>query len=73
MHFVSQEHAENVTIAMCMNATRNTVPLIILFKGERLRPEFRDNLRAESSVKMAPKGSMTTELFVTFIHHLGQN
>ncbi|XP_072931645.1 uncharacterized protein [Epargyreus clarus] len=73
VHFVSQEHAENVTIAMCVSATGNTVPPMILFKGKRLRPEFSDNLPPGSLVKMAPKGSMTTELFVDFIHHLGQN
>ncbi|XP_039760048.1 uncharacterized protein LOC120633772 [Pararge aegeria] len=73
VHFVSQEHAENVTVAMCVSATGNTVPPMILFKGKRLRPEFCDNLPPGSLVKMAPKGSMTTELFVNFIHHLGQN
>lgn len=73
VHFVSQEHAENVTVAMCVSATANTVPPMILFKGKRLRPEFCDNLPPGSLVKMAPKGSMTTELFVDFIHHLGQN
>lgn len=73
VHFVSQEHAENVTIAMCVSATGNTVPPMILFKGKRLRPEFCDNLPPGSLVKMAPKGSMTTDLFVDFIHHLGQN
>lgn len=37
-----------------------------------MRPEFCDNLPAGSVVRMAPKGCMTTELFVDFINHLGQ-
>lgn len=72
VHFIAQEHAENVTIAMCVNATGNSVPPMIIFKGKRLRPEFCDNLPAGSVVRMAPKGCMTTELFVDFIDHLGQ-
>lgn len=72
VHFVAQEHAENVTIAMCVNATGNSVPPMVIFKGKRLRPEFCDNLPPGSVVRMAPKGCMTTELFIDFINHLGQ-
>lgn len=72
VHFVAQEHAENVTIAMCVNATGNVVPPMILFKGKRLKPEYCDNLPSGSLVQMAPKGSMTTELFVKFIAHLAK-
>ncbi|CAG5000544.1 unnamed protein product [Parnassius apollo] len=45
---------------------------MIVFKGKRLREEFLENLPAGSLVKMAPKGSMTTELFVEFIEHLAK-
>lgn len=31
VYFVSQEHADNVTIAMCVNATGNSVPPMIIF------------------------------------------
>lgn len=72
VHFVAQEHAENVTIAMCVNAVGNALPPMVLFKGKRLKPEYCDQLPAGSLVKMANKGSMTTELFVDFINHLGQ-
>lgn len=72
VHFVAQEHAENVTIAMCVNTTGNSVPPMILFKGKRLKPEYCDNLPFGSLVQMAPKGSMTTELFVKFIAHLAK-
>lgn len=72
VHFVAQENAENVTIAMCVNAVGNALPPMVLFKGKRLKPEYCDQLPAGSLVKMASKGSMTTELFVDFINHLGQ-
>lgn len=71
VHFIAQEHAENKTIAMCVNASGNSVPPMIIFKGKRLRPELNDNLPDGTIVRMAPTGSMTTDLFVDFIHHLG--
>ncbi|CAB3262426.1 unnamed protein product [Arctia plantaginis] len=72
VHLIAQEHAENVTIAPCVNATGNAIPPMIVFKGKRLREEFLENLPAGSLVKMTPKGSMTTELFVEFIEHLAK-
>lgn len=72
VHMVAAEHAENVTVAACVNASGNAIPPMILFKGKRLKPEFQDNLPSGSLVKMAPKGSMTSSLFVEFIHHLGK-
>lgn len=73
VHLISQEHAENVSIAMCVNAAGNAIPPMILFKGKRLKEEFTDNLPPGSLVKMAPKGSMTTALFINFIDHLGKH
>ncbi|CAG4929841.1 unnamed protein product [Parnassius apollo] len=72
VHFVAQKHAENLTIAMCVNATGNSVSPMVIFNGKRLRPEFCDNMPPGTLVKMGTKGSMTTELFVEFINHLGQ-
>lgn len=72
VHLVAQEHAENVTIVACVNAIGTAIPPVVLFKGKRMRPEFNDNLPSGSVVKMAPKGSMTTELFVEFIQHLAK-
>lgn len=72
VHLIAPEHAQNVTIAMCINAVGTAIPPMIIFKGQRQKPEFSDNLPAGSSVKMSPKGSMTTELFVDFIKHLAK-
>lgn len=72
VHLVAPEHAENVTVAACVNALGNPVPPMVLFKGKKLKSEFTDNLPTGTLVKMAPKGSMNTALFVEFIHHLGK-
>ncbi|KAL0861642.1 hypothetical protein ABMA27_009136 [Loxostege sticticalis] len=73
VHLIAQEHAENVTVVACVNAIGTAVPPMVIFKGKRMRPEFYDNLPAGCLVKMAPKGSMTTELFIQFIQHLANN
>lgn len=68
VHMVAPEHAENVTVAACVNALGR----MIIFKGKRAKPEFYDNLPLGSIVRMSPKGSTTSSLFVDFIHHLGK-
>ncbi|XP_045771781.1 uncharacterized protein LOC123871831 [Maniola jurtina] len=70
VHQIANEHAESVTVVGCGNAIGSAIPPMILFKGKRLKPEFRDNLPPGSLVKMTPKGSMTTETFIEFINHL---
>lgn len=72
VHLIAQEHAENVTVAICVNAAGMAIPPMILFKGKRMRDEFKENLPPGTLVKMASKGSMTTELFVDFINHLAK-
>ncbi|KAF9419659.1 hypothetical protein HW555_003937, partial [Spodoptera exigua] len=42
------------------------------FKGQRQRPDLSENLPAGTLVRMAPKGSMTADLFVEFIQHLAK-
>ncbi|XP_046978393.1 uncharacterized protein LOC124544043 [Vanessa cardui] len=70
VHMIGSEHGENVTVVGCVNAIGNPIPPMILFKGKRKKPEYEDNLPVGSIVHMAPKGSMTTELFIIFIEHL---
>ncbi|KAL0821830.1 hypothetical protein ABMA28_005237 [Loxostege sticticalis] len=72
VHLIAPEHAENVTIAMCVNAIGTAIPPMILFKGQRQRPDLSENLPAGTLVRMAPKGSMTADLFVEFIQHLAK-
>lgn len=72
VHLVAPEHAENVTVVACANAVGNVIPPMILFKGQRMKPTFEDGLPPGSAVQMAPKGSMTTELFIQFLHHFAK-
>lgn len=39
VHLVPPEHGENVTVVSCGNASGNSIPPAILFKGKRLKPE----------------------------------
>lgn len=39
----AQEHAENVTVAMSVNDAGMAIPPMILFKGKRMRDEFKEN------------------------------
>ncbi|KAJ8941509.1 hypothetical protein NQ314_010378 [Rhamnusium bicolor] len=72
LHLVASEHAQNVTVVGCVSAIGSAIPPMVIFKGKRLKPEFLDNLPAGTTVKMAPKGSMTTELFIDFVQHLAK-
>ena len=48
------------------------IPPMILFKGQRLKPEWEENLPQGTKVVMAPKGSMTCEVFTQWIHHFAK-
>lgn len=72
VHLVAPEHAENVTIVACASAVGIAIPPMIIFKGKRLKPEFEDNLPPDSLVKMSEKGSITTQLFIEWLHHFGK-
>ncbi|XP_045509196.1 uncharacterized protein LOC123704756 isoform X3 [Colias croceus] len=72
VHPIAPENAENVTIAMCVNAVGTAIPPMILFKGQRKRADLKKNVPNGTLVQMAPKGSMTSDLFVEFIKHLAK-
>ncbi|XP_044582951.1 MFS-type transporter clz9-like [Cotesia glomerata] len=72
VHLQSAEHAENVTIAGCVNALGNAIPPMIIFKGKRLKPELYDNLPPGSLIQKSAKGYMTNELFKEFLKHLAK-
>lgn len=72
VHLVAPEHGENVTIVSCGNASGNSIPPTILFKGKRMKPEWKDTLPPGSLVLMTPKGSMNIPTFCTWIEHLAK-
>ena len=69
VHLVAPEHAENVSLVVCANATGSAIPLMVIFKGKRSKPEYGDNLPPNAMVCMSDKGSMTTELFIKWLEH----
>nr|CAH7725055.1 unnamed protein product [Callosobruchus chinensis] len=72
VHFVAHEHGKNVTVVSCGNALGQAIPPMILFKGKRLKPEWKDALPSGTTVQMTPKGSMNVAVFVQWIHHLAK-
>lgn len=44
VHLVAPEHGENVTIVACGNALGQAIPPMIIFKGQRCKPEWGDHL-----------------------------
>ena len=69
VHLVAPEHAENVSLVVCANATGSAIPLTVIFKGKRSKSEYGDNLPPNAMVCMSDKGSMTTELFIKWLEH----
>lgn len=72
VHVVGNEHGENVTIVSCGNAMGVAIPPIILFKGKRLKQEWKDNLPPGSDVLMTTKGSMTASTFCSWLEHFAK-
>ncbi|XP_046975202.1 uncharacterized protein LOC124541391 [Vanessa cardui] len=72
VHQIANEHAESVTVVGCANAIGSAIPPMMLFKGKREKPEYKDNLPSGALVKMTPKGSMTTKTFIEFLKHLNK-
>jgi len=66
------EHGENVTVVACVNALGNSIPPMILFKGKRCKPEWKDHMPPGTLVEMTPKGSMTGKTFIKFLEHLAK-
>lgn len=72
VHSVGNEHGENVTIVACANALGTAVPPMILFKGKRMKPEWKDMLPPGSEALMTQKGSMTIATFCAWIEHFSK-
>ncbi|XP_050304697.1 uncharacterized protein LOC126742166 [Anthonomus grandis grandis] len=69
VHLTAPEHGENVSIVGCGNALGQSVPPFVLFKGQRLKPEWSDHLPPGSKAIVTNKGSMTCEAFIVWLTH----
>jgi hypothetical protein len=66
-NLVAAEHGENVTILSIENAVRSAIRPVILFQGQRMVGEWLDALPPGSKAQMTSSGSMTTEVFVSWL------
>ncbi|KAJ8886903.1 hypothetical protein PR048_013115 [Dryococelus australis] len=44
VHNIASEHDENITIVACGNALENVISPVILLKGDRMKPDWKENL-----------------------------
>lgn len=72
VHIVAPEHGENVSIVACGNALGQSIPPLIIMKGQRIKPEWYYNLPPESKILMTKKGSMTVDAFIEWIDHFSR-
>lgn len=72
VHLVAPEHGQNVTVVACGSASGVAIPPAILFKGSRMKPEWKDDLPPGTLALMTPKGSMNIESFKLWIEHLAK-
>lgn len=72
VHLVAPEHGENVSIVACANASGVAIPPMVLFKGQRMKPEWKDNLPHGSLALMTSKGSMNVQTFTIWLEHLAK-
>ena len=45
---------------------------MIIFKGVNRKPSYDDDLPPLATVEMSPKRSMTNDVFIKWLHHLGK-
>ena len=70
---IANEHAENLFIVACGNASCNFIPPIILLKGKHYNPSFKHNLSHGSKVEMTEKGSMTQDCFIRWVEKFSKH
>mgnify|MGYP003623427212 CR=1 FL=1 len=56
MALTSAERGENVTVVACCNAAGSYIPPLVIFKGQRHKPEFSLNLPPGSISCMSESG-----------------
>ncbi|KAK9679583.1 hypothetical protein QE152_g39876 [Popillia japonica] len=72
MHLVAPEHGENVSIVAYANASGVAIPSTVLFKGQRMKPEWKDNLSHASLALMTSNGSINVPTFTIWLEHLAK-
>lgn len=65
----SLERGENVTAVVCCSASGVFIPPFIIFKGKRMREEFKHGMPPGSQVAMSESGYINEDLFLVWLQH----
>ena len=66
---IAADHGENVTIVSCGNAVGSAKPPLILFKGQRIKGEWLDELPSGSIAQITSRVNMKTEVLFDWLTH----
>lgn len=63
------ERGENVTAVVCCSASGVYIPPFIIFKGKRMREEYRLGMPPGTQVTMSDSGYINDDLFLVWLKH----
>lgn len=65
----SAERGQNVTVTICMSASGNFIPPLMIFPRVRMNPDFIDGAPPATIVVCHPSGWMQSHIFVQWLEH----
>lgn len=65
----SSERGQNVTVTICMSASGNFIPPLMIFPRVRMNPDFIDGAPPATLVVCHPSGWMQSHIFVQWLEH----
>jgi len=65
----SAERGQNVTVTICMSASGNFIPPLMIFPRVRMNPDFIDGAPPATLVVCHPSGWMQSHIFVQWLEH----
>ncbi|XP_022163625.1 uncharacterized protein LOC111029082 [Myzus persicae] len=65
----SAERGQNVTVTICMSASGNFIPPLMIFLRVRINPDFIDGAPPATLVVCHPSGWMQSHIFVQWLEH----
>jgi len=69
LQVTNSERGQNVTVMACCNAVGNFIPPMVIFKGQRSKPEFADGAPPGTMIKMSESGYIASDLFLSWLQH----
>src|ERR1700761_2207537 len=69
LQITNSVRGETVTVLACCSAVGNFIPPMVIFKGQRCKAEFSDEMPPGSLVKMSESGYISVDLFLERLVH----